>query len=97
MAQQVRIDCTIYDERQQRIASVGGQNPPGSNPPRWRLTEDEAIAGIDRGEWTFYVERPAGHRVNVVVVARSRAGRRYLKTTADGERPDNLAALPDCR
>jgi len=40
------------------------------------------------------VERPPGHVVDVIVA--SGLGRKYLKTTADGEQPDNLLALPDC-
>lgn len=95
MAQRVRVECSVYSASEQRITHIGGQNPPGSSSPRWKLTEAEAIAGIDEGRWSFYVERPAGHIVDVIV-ATSSAGRRYLKTTADGERPDNLSALPDC-
>jgi hypothetical protein len=31
-----------------------------------------------------------------VVVAVSRYGNKYIKTTADGEQPDNLLSLPEC-
>jgi hypothetical protein len=76
----------------ERISHIGGINPDRT---RWRLTEAAAISGIESGEYSFYVERPTGHRVGVVVA--TRLGREYLKTTADGERPDNLLALPECR
>jgi hypothetical protein len=95
MADSVRVDCVNKTNRtdpHERISHVGGPNPYGT---RWKLAEDEAIAGIERGRWSFYVERPAGHRIAVVVA--SRLGRKYLKTVADGERPDNLLALPECR
>jgi hypothetical protein len=32
-----------------------------------------------------------------VIVGTSRYGHKYLKTEADGEQPDNLLSLPECR
>lgn len=32
-----------------------------------------------------------------VIVAVSRFGNKYLKTEADGEHPNNLLSLPECR
>ena len=94
MASQVRVHCinkTNRSDPHERISHIGGVNADGS---RWRLTEDAAIDGIERGTWDFYVERPAGHRVRVIIA--TRLGRKYLKTEADGERPDNLLALSEC-
>ena len=94
MADRVRIQCINTTQRtnpHERISSVGGQNPNGTS---WKLSEADAIAGIESGRWTFYVERPAGHAVDVVIA--ERLGKKYLKTTADGEQPDNLLALPEC-
>lgn len=94
MADQVRIDCINKTNRldaHDRISHVGGPNP---GTGRWRLPEAEAIAGIESGKWAFHVERPAGHAVAVIVAIR--LGRKYLKTSADGEQPDNLLALPEC-
>jgi hypothetical protein len=31
-----------------------------------------------------------------VIVARSAAGNKYLKTQNDGEQPNNLLSLPEC-
>ena len=94
MADRVRIECINKTDRtspHERISHVGGRNADGT---RWKLTEDKAIAGIESGTWAFYVERPAGHIVDVIVA--TRMGSKYLKTTADGEQPDNLLALPEC-
>lgn len=91
----IRIDCVNKTDRtspHERISHVGGPNVDGT---RWRLTETAAIEGIETGKWTFHVERPAGHEVAVVVA--TRLGRKYLKTSADGEQPDNLLSLPECR
>ena len=71
---------------------MGGPNPGGT---RWKLSQADAIQGIDDGRWAFYVERPAGDVVDVVV-AMSAYGNRYLKTTADGDMPNNLLSLPEC-
>ena len=95
MAISVRIGCVNKRERQnpgEHITHVGGVNGDGS---RWRLSEEDAIAGIEAGKWSFYVERPAGHRVGVVIAV-SPHGRKYLKTVADGEVPNNLLSLPEC-
>ncbi len=94
MADQVRIDCinkTNRTDPHERISHVGGRNADGS---QWKLPEDAAIEGIEQGRWDFFVERPVGHRVRVIIA--QRLGRKYLKTTADGESPDNLLALPEC-
>jgi hypothetical protein len=90
----IRIDCinkTNRTDPHDRIDNVGGPNSDGT---RWKLSEDQAIEGIESGKWSFHVERPAGHVVKVVVA--TRLGRKYLKTEADGEQPDNLLALPEC-
>jgi hypothetical protein len=94
MATRVRVQCinkTPRSDPHLRISHIGGVNGDGS---RWRMAEDAAIRSIEVGEFEFYVERPAGHRIDVVVA--QRYGRKYLKTRADAESPDNLLSLPEC-
>ena len=94
MADRVRIDCVTRTQRSgphERISEVGG---PNRNGGRWKLQQSQAITGIESGKWTFYVEQPAGQVVAVVVA--SRQGKRYLKTKADGEHPDDLLGLREC-
>lgn len=87
------IDCITKRDRSnpyERITHVGGVNSNG----RWKLSQEEAIRGIENGEYAFYVIAN-NHRVNVVVA--SRYGNKYLKTEADGVEPNNLLSLPECR
>jgi hypothetical protein len=95
MADRVRVLCVRKRDRfnpHERIESIGGKYPDGGI---WRLPLDEAIAWIATGKWDFYVERPFGDVVDVVVAV-SAQGNKYLKTTADGDQPNNLLSLPEC-
>jgi hypothetical protein len=94
MAQSVRVSCINKTDRwspHERIHSIGGVNGDGT---RWKMAESRAIQSIKNGTYSFYVERPTGHRVRVVVA--THLGREYLKTEADGQQPDNLLSLPEC-
>ena len=94
MAQRLRIQCINKAPRNdpyRHITHVGGVNPDGSP---WKLTEEKAIEGIHADRWEFFVSEKG--MTAKVVIARSRFGHEYLKTEADGERPDNLLALQEC-
>ena len=99
MTQHLRIRCVVKTDRtsaHELIHSVGGVKPDGSH---WKLTQDKAISDIEDGTCVFYIERPAGHRIDVIVavsVDGSKHLSKYLKTMADREQPDKLLSLPTC-
>lgn len=84
------VTCVNKQDRQspfERITHIGGLG--------WRDTQTDAIRKIESRTESYYVQR-YGSRVNVVV-ATSRFGNKYLKTESDGEEPNNLLNLPECR
>ena len=95
MADRHEVLCIAKGDRlnpHERITHIGGRNGDGS---AWKITQQAAIEGIENGKWSFYVSR--GGRTVSVMVSLSRYGHKYLKTENDGEQPDNLLSLPECR
>jgi len=94
MASQHEVKCINKSDRynpHERILSIGGPNAGGT---QWKLSQPEAIKGIEEGKWSFYVTKN-GKTVQVIVAV-SAQGNKYLKTEADGEQPNNLLSLPEC-
>ncbi|MEA2489800.1 MAG: hypothetical protein QOH21_1592 [Acidobacteriota bacterium] len=93
MADTFQITCINKSDRynaHERITHVGGTAAGG-----WRVSQEDAIAGMESGKYAFYVS-VAGQSV-WVIVARSAYGNKYLKTQSDGDQPNNLLSLPECR
>lgn len=78
-----------YDDHE-RISHIGGLTNDGF---RWKLPEDDAIKSIEQGKCQFFV---SVNGKNVDVIIASHDNRKYLKTTSDGYRPNNLLNLPEC-
>src|SRR5689334_22402044 len=67
MPERHRVRCVTTGEGadpEERIVRIGGINTVGVN---WRLTQDEAIAGIEGGRWDFFVVQRQGRALDVVV------------------------------
>ncbi|MHB9004604.1 MAG: DUF3892 domain-containing protein [Coriobacteriia bacterium] len=94
MAVDIRIQCINKRDRSnpyERITHVGGVN---ADSTRWKLTQEDAIAGVEADKWRFWVS--VNNDKVWVVVATSAAGNKYLKTQNDGDEPNNLLSLPEC-
>jgi Protein of unknown function (DUF3892) len=93
MAARIEISCinkTYRYDPHKRISDIGGVNSDGA---RWKLSLDQAIAGIESDKWSFWTR--SGGRVADVVIAKHN-NNKYLKTAADYIQPDNLLSLPKC-
>lgn len=84
------INKTPRNDPHDRIQNVGGFNADGK---RWKITQPEAIEGIEAGKWRFHVS--AGGKSVWVIVAEHN-GHKYIKTQNDGQQPNNLLSLPEC-
>lgn len=96
MAARHQITCVNKrdrDDPHERITHVGGSEG-AENGGAWRITQKEAIQGIENGRWDFYVTQNG--RTVEVIVATSRYGNKYLKTENDDYQPNNLLNLPEC-
>lgn len=94
MPRRYLIHCVIRSDllnHDRRLRGVGGVNADGAH---WRISETEAIAAIEAGRWSFYVETGGG--AQPVVVAVSKYGSKYLKAAGDGLQPESLLKLPEC-
>ena len=88
--QRVQIKCINKSDRSnihERINNIGGDG--------WKISQQDAISYIKDRVYEFYVT--VGGREVDVIVSKSRFGNEYIKTTADGDMPNNLLALPECR
>src|SRR5262245_26870558 len=75
--QTAQIKCVNKRDRpnpHERITHVGG-----FGTSRWKLTQEDAIGKIERGEWNFYVALPGSSKSVWVEVATSRFGNKYLR------------------
>jgi Protein of unknown function (DUF3892) len=87
-----RVTCTAKREKYERILGLGCYSPTNVF---LTFTEAQVIDRIENQGDTFYVERPTGHVIDLEVV-KGQDGTKYVKTIADGEKPDNLLSLPAC-
>jgi hypothetical protein len=95
MAQDVQVHCINKPDRNnhhERIQNIGGANADGT---RWKLGEDQAIAYIKAGTYTFYTN-VNNVRANVRIAHHALLGREYLTTHPDDYRYNNLLYLPEC-
>jgi hypothetical protein len=72
----------------QRVRHIGGS----TRALRWKHSQAEAIRAIEKGEFTYYMEKET--LVFELLVGTSSDGQKYLKTKADTDHPHQLASVP---
>ncbi len=80
------------DNAWERITHIGWVNPDWRNR---KLTQKEAIDAIKAKKYSFYVN-VKWDKVKVIV-STSRFGNEYIKTENDGDEPNNLLSLMECK
>jgi Protein of unknown function (DUF3892) len=90
----IQIQCINKTDRNnphERIKNCGGTN----NDTRWKKAQEEVVKDIDNKINQYFV-KVGGYREVDVIVETSQWGNKYIKTTEDGEQPNNLLSLPEC-
>lgn len=93
MTYRLRIQCVHREagrDLYEQITHVGG-----AGSARWKLPVGEVIRQIRDGEREFFVERPIGDEIDVIVSV-SPSGKKYLMTLADFDKPHTLLNLRPC-
>ncbi len=93
MANKHQILCINKNDRNnahEKISHIGGKD---ANGKKWRITQKEAIEGIESGKWEFYVS--VNGKTATVIVIDSIYGK-YIRTKKDSTEADNLLSLPEC-
>ena len=89
-----RVTCITKDEQQDefhRITHLGvamGENQESQVPLA------EAIAKLEAGAWSLYIEQRRGERVEVIVATEPATDTKYL--TLEGDDAAKLFTLPAC-
>lgn len=89
----IEISCINKSNRSsahERITHAGGVN----NGVPWKNTQEQIISDIESGTNQYYV-KVSGYGEVSVIVAKNQ-GNKYIKTSNDGEMPNNLLSLPEC-
>lgn len=91
------VSCTEKDlslDIHSQIKSIGGRKKTGPNWVQWSKSQSAAIAGIESGEETYYVNIGVSTPNLMVAVHK---GVKYLKAPVDNDTPATLLNLPDCQ
>jgi hypothetical protein len=90
----IEISCINKTDRSsahERIRNAGGIQ----NGKSWKKTQEEIIHDIEN-KINEYCVKVVGYGEVDVIVSKSPWGNKYIKTTRDGEMPNNLLSLPEC-
>jgi hypothetical protein len=95
MARHLRIRHVVKSDRtnaHELIHAICGLNQDGTH---WTLTQEQAVSQIEDRMSAFYIERPGGERLDVIVAMDIHANK-YLKAVVRSDQSDELPLLPTC-
>jgi len=97
MAASKRVSCIIKGkgtEHWNHITHIGG----GSDNDKWTRSESTAITYIENNIESYHVKaNDKDVKVIVATITETNGSiHKYLKTEADGYKPNNLLSLPTC-
>nr|WP_308385019.1 DUF3892 domain-containing protein [Agrobacterium tumefaciens] len=93
MACPVRVQTVVRRSTENVCVPITHLGDAGAT--NWKLPVEEVIRQIEAGECEFYVLRPIGDVVDLVVAV-GPGKRKYLMTLADLDQPDTLLNLQSC-
>ena len=88
MAENHMVRCSA--KQGDTVTHIGGTNSDGT---AWKMSEQDAIAGIKNGKLKFYINVVDVASKGVWLTVDQKQGREVLSTTGD---PSMLRNLPDC-
>lgn len=96
MATSKRVSCKkkyLGTEHYNHILGIGGV----LDGTRWYESESSAITNIEYGLASYHVKvNDKDVKVVVETITKDGIKHKYLKTEADGYKPNNLVSLPEC-
>ena len=92
MTDKFKVECVILKDSKppEGVQYIGGKKEDGTV---FKHQKDDAIANIETSKYNYEVN--VGGKTAQVIVG-TNEGRKYLKTSLDKERKNNLLSLPTC-
>lgn len=94
MAYRLRVCCVLRrsSDKNAPVDAIGGLTEDGSH---WWLSLQQAIEGVERNRWNFYLSSGFGSETDLALAATA-DGSKTLVAVDSTAHPGSLAQLPEC-
>jgi hypothetical protein len=89
-----RVTCITKDDQQDRFHSITHLGVAIGENQESQVPLDDAIAKLEAGTWSLFIEQRRGDRVEVIVATDPASNAKYLQT--EGDDPDKILTLSAC-